>query len=99
MKHIFRKVPPIFKSFYFLTAAFFVVWMLFFDSNDIVTQMTLSQKKAELESSKSYYMDRIKEVEEDREALLNNPELLEKIAREKYFMKEKGEEVFTVVEE
>lgn len=73
--------------------------MLFFDTNDIISQLKMSQKQRELESAKQYYEDKIIEVKNDREALMNNEELLEKMAREKYLMKKESEDLFIVVEE
>ncbi|MEQ8470890.1 MAG: septum formation initiator family protein [Marinoscillum sp.] len=99
MKQFFQKVPPIFKNFYFLSSLFFLIWMLFFDSNDIITQMKLSSKQEELESAKEFYESKIIEVKNDREALLNNQELLEKLAREKYLMKKETEDIYIIVEE
>lgn len=99
MKQYLQKVPRIFKNFYFLMALFFLIWMLFFDSNDIITQIKLSNKEAELESAKEFYESKIVEVKNDREALLNNKELLEKLAREKYLMKKESEDIFIIVEE
>ena len=52
-----------------------------------------------LTKTKSFYEQKIDEVKADREALLNNDELLEKLAREKYFMKKENEDVFIVVDE
>ncbi len=99
MKGIFDRIPPLFKNFYVLTIIVFVAWMVFFDSNDFISQAKLSSQQAELEEAKSFYEEKIIEVKEDRDALLNNNELLEKIAREKYFMQKPNEDVFIVVEE
>lgn len=99
MKNFIQKVPPIFKNFYFLCGLFFLIWMLFFDSNDLITQMKLSSKQAELENAKEFYEHKIVEVKNDREALLNNEELLEKLAREKYLMKKESEDIYIIVEE
>ncbi|MBV6639159.1 MAG: septum formation initiator family protein [Cyclobacteriaceae bacterium] len=96
---VFNRIPPFFRSFYFLAIFFFLVWMLFFDSNDIITQSRLSGKLSELKQARSFYEEKIIEVKNDREALLNDKNLLEKIAREKYFMKKSGEEIFVLVEE
>ncbi|MCV9389199.1 FtsB family cell division protein [Reichenbachiella ulvae] len=87
------------KNFYFIATVVFLIWMLFFDSNDFYSQYQLKNKVEELEDQKAYYQDKIKDTEADREALLNDAELLEKFAREKYYMKKDGEEVFVVVEE
>lgn len=94
-----KKVPPFFKSFYFIAGVLFFAWLLIFDSNDLITQMRLSGKEKELKETRDFYETQIKEVKSDREALLNNEELLEKVAREKYLMKKEGEDVFVVVDE
>lgn len=99
MKRIYQKVPRIFRNFYFLSALFFLIWMLFFDSNDIITQIKLNHKQDELESAREFYQSKIVEVKNDREALLNNEELLEKLAREKYLMKKESEDLYIIVEE
>lgn len=87
------------KNFYFMASMVFLIWMLFFDSNDIYSQYQLKQKLSELENQKEYYQEKIEDVKVDREALLNDMELLEKFAREKYYMKQDGEDVFVIVEE
>lgn len=99
MKSFFQKIPPVFRNFYFLTALLFLIWMIFFDSNDIITQFRLSNKQSELESSKEFYEEKIIEVKNDKEALTNDKDLLEKIAREKYLMRKENEDVYIVVEE
>lgn len=99
MKNIFDRIPSFLKNFYVLTFLVFVAWMVIFDSNDFISQMKLSAQQAELEEAKAFYEDKIKEVKEDRDALLNNDQLLEKIAREKYFMQKPNEDVYIVVEE
>ena len=73
--------------------------MLFFDANDFISQYRLKSKLKNLKDQKQYYIKKIEEVKKDREELLNNPELLEKFAREKYLMKKKGEDVFVIVKE
>lgn len=73
--------------------------MLFFDSNDLFSQYRLSRKQSELEQTKAFYQEKIQEVKSDREALLNDDDLLEKMAREKYFMKKDNEDVYVIVEE
>lgn len=96
---MFKKSLHITKNFYFLSALSFLVWMLFFDTNDFYSQYQLSQKVQELENQEKYYLQKIEEVNTDREALINDMELLERFAREKYYMKKDGEDLFVVVEE
>jgi cell division protein FtsB len=93
------KLPKIAKNFYFLTAATFIVWMLFFDQNDFISQYRMNKKLDDLEDEYVYYEERMPEVISESQALKNNSYQLEKFAREKYLMKKKTEEVFIVQEE
>ncbi|GAB4236692.1 MAG: hypothetical protein Tsb0034_11440 [Ekhidna sp.] len=99
MKQLIDRIPPFFRNFYFLATLFFIVWLAFVDSNDLFMQATLSKKQSELREAKRFYEDKIMEVKNDREALLNNPDLLEKLAREKYLMKKDNEDLYIVVKE
>ncbi len=72
--------------------------MLFFDANDFVKQYKMSRKLSELEAEKDHYLEKITEVQKDRAELLSNSSLLEKFAREKYYMKRPGEDIFIIVE-
>jgi len=94
-----KRLPSFTRNFFFLTGLFFIVWMSFFDSNDLFTQYKLSSKIHNLESQREYYIERIEEVKKDREELLSNPELLEKFARENYLMKKPTEDIYILVEE
>ena len=97
MNKLLDKIPPFLKSFYVLSTLFFVVWLAFVDSNDLFLQSQLSSKKAELEEARQFYQDKILEVKNDQAALNNNPDLLEKMAREKYLMKKPNEDLYIVV--
>jgi len=99
MKGMLRKLPKFYRNFYFVTSALFLGWMLFFDTNDIYSQYKLKDKLTELENQRQYYEAKILSVKSEREALLNDEGLLEKFAREKYFMKKEGEDIFVIVEE
>ena len=93
------KVPNFFKSFFFIFGASFIVWMLFFDSNDFISQYRMSQKLDDLKDEKSYYIEKIEEVNNDRQALLSDQQKLEKFARETYRMKKPTEDVYVVIEQ
>lgn len=97
MKKLLDRIPPILKNFYMLSTLFFVVWLAFVDSNDLFLQAELSGKKSELQEARGFYQDKILEVKNDQAALHHNPDLLEKLAREKYLMKKPNEDLFIVV--
>ena len=93
------KIPKFIKSFYFLFTVGFIVWMLFFDANDIRSQFWLRKQLYDLEAEKAFYQEEIIKVKKDREELLTNDALLEKFAREKYLMKKPDEDVYVIVQE
>ena len=94
-----KKLPKAFRNFYIVAGLIFLVWMLCLDSNDFISRYKLTSKLHSLESEREYYLEKIKEVEKDREELMGTRDLLEKFAREKYLMKKKTEDIFVVVEE
>jgi cell division protein DivIC len=94
-----KRLPPAFRNFYFVTAVSFLAWMIFLDSNDLISRFKMSSKLNSLEAEKEFYTEKIVEVEKDRKELLTNKELLEKFAREKYLMKKESEDLFIIQEE
>lgn len=92
------RIPKVFKNFYLIAGTVFLIWMLFIDGNDLISQWRLSSKYNDLLKEKEYYQEKIKEVELDREGLMSDDELLEKFARERYFMKKESEDLFVIVE-
>ncbi|MBX2911095.1 MAG: septum formation initiator family protein [Cyclobacteriaceae bacterium] len=93
-----KRLPPLFKNYYFLTGFFFLVWMAFIDSNDLVSRFKMGAKLRALQGEKEYYEAKIVEVKKDRKELMTNKELLEKFAREKYLMKKETEDLFIIQE-
>ncbi len=85
------------KNFYFLGLVFFLSWMIFIDSNNVVNQFKLSSKLNQLEDQREYYQERKAIILAEREELMSNPELLEKFAREKYLMKKQTEDLYVIV--
>ncbi|GAB3321958.1 septum formation initiator family protein [Larkinella ripae] len=94
-----HKILRIAKNFYVATGVGLFVWMAFFDTNDIISQFKNSMKLRDLETDLVYYDEKIKEVEEQQKALLGSARLQEKYARENYFMKKPGEDVYVLVDE
>lgn len=93
---MFKRLPKFTRNFYFVFTFFFLIWMLFFDSNDLIEQFRLRKKLKSLEEQKEFYMKKIEEVKKEREELFGNSESLEKYAREKYFMKRRGEDIYII---
>lgn len=99
MHTIWKKLPQWVKNPYFLLGFSFLLWMLFFDSEDLITQYRLRNKLRSLEVEKAYYLEQIARIQQDRKELANNEHLLEKFAREKYFMKKRTEDLYVIIDE
>ena len=59
----------------------------------------MSQKLDDLKDEKLYYLEKIEEVNNDRQALLSDQQKLEKFARETYRMKKPTEDVYVIIEQ
>ncbi|MEM7055492.1 MAG: septum formation initiator family protein [Bacteroidota bacterium] len=95
---MWKRLGKFTKNSYCILGLGFLVWILFFDSEDLITQYQLRRKLKKLEEEKGYYLEKIQEVKKDREELTSNEELLEKFAREKYYMKKPTEDLYIVIE-
>lgn len=85
------------KNKYFLTTIGIIVWLLFFDKNDVFSQMELMGKLKKLRADKTYYLAEIKNNRDAIEDLKTNKKSLERFAREKYLMKKDNEDVYVIV--
>lgn len=95
MKRI-GKIPSFVRNKYFLTGSLFVIWMLFFDRNDLFTLLERKKELRQMEESKEYFAKEITENKKIAVDLKSNPAAIEKFAREKYLMKRDNEELFLV---
>jgi cell division protein FtsB len=93
-----KKVIKYSSNFYVLATLSFLVWMIFIDSNNLPTHWRLTKQLWELEEQKEFYKQKKVQIQQERKELFGNPELLEKIAREKYLMKKPTEDLYVVVE-
>lgn len=91
-----KYVKKIIGNKYLLTVTAFGIWMLFFDRNDIPLQISRVHDLSKLERSEKNLTQKIAETEHELQSLKNNPETLEKYAREKYLMKKPNEDLFIV---
>jgi len=79
-----------------LTALFFIVWIIFFDVNNIIDRFSEIKKKHETEEAKEYYKEKIIEYKQRIKELKTDDRNLEKFAREQYLMKKDNEDVYVI---
>ena len=99
MQKPWKQLPQWAQNPYLLLSLAFLLWMLFFDAENLLTQWKLSRKLSHLKKEKVYYLQQIKKTKKDKQSLNNNKEQLEKFAREKYFMKKKTEDLYIIIDE
>ena len=93
---LIRHIPSFLRNKYLLTLSVFVVWMLFFDRNDLFTQLGRQSDLRETERSKEYFSQKITENKKFSRELQSDADAIEKFAREKYLMKRDNEDLFLV---
>jgi len=94
-----KRLVNLLKNKFFLLTVAFVVWMLFFDKNDLFSQFKDHQEVAKLKKERDFYKKETDKVSKDLDELTSDPHKLEKFAREKYLLKKSNEDVFVIVKE
>ncbi|MDT0557233.1 septum formation initiator family protein [Ichthyenterobacterium sp. W332] len=85
----------LFKNIFLVIFTCFAIWMLFFDANSLLIHRDLNADIDDLEAEKDYYKN---EITKDNKAIkeLSTEEGIEKLAREKYYMKKENEEIYII---
>ena len=92
-----QRLIGLFKNKYFLITSAFIVWMLFFDKNDLLSQYQFRQQANKLRQERDFYKKETAQVSTELSELTSDKAALEKFAREKYLMKKDNEDIFVVV--
>lgn len=96
---IWKKILPYVKNKFILTIFIFIIWILFFDRNNLIDRTKELRHLKQLEKDRKYYIERIDKDTKRLEQLKTNNKNLEKFAREQYLMKKDNEDIFVIVEE
>ncbi len=95
MKNI--KIPKYLRNKYGIILILFVTWMLVFDENNIFRQIKLTIEYNKLKKERLFFEQEIKNNSQGVKQLSDDPDLLEKLARERYMMKKSNEDVFLII--
>lgn len=79
---------------YLITIVAFLVMIVFLDENSLIQRAKHKQEISTLNSEIIKYRKQFEEDTRRLKELENNPEALEKIAREMYLMKKPNEDIF-----
>ena len=97
---IFKKIKnskffKIVSNLYILISVVFFIWIFFIDSNSILVNIKLNNEISELKERKDILENQI-QIDKQIISNLQNPDSLEKYAREKLYMKKENEEIFII---
>ena len=97
---IFKKIKnskffKIVSNLYILISVVFFIWIFFIDSNSILVNIKLNKEISELKERKDILENQI-QMDNKIISNLQNPDSLEKYAREKLYMKKENEEIFII---
>lgn len=90
------RIPSFLKNKYIIAIIVVLVWLLFFDNNNFIQQYHFSSELNRLRTEREYY---IREIEKDsiiKKELEENPDAIERFAREEYYMKKEAEDIFII---
>lgn len=90
-----KKWFSIITNMYVMVFTVFVVWMLFFDTNNLMIHLELRKQVKKLEKDAQFLRE---EISKDKKTIekLSDPKELEKFAREHYYLKKKNEEIYLI---
>ena len=90
-----NRIFRIISNKYVIILVLFIVWMGFFDENSFMNHRELDEEIDKLENANDYYK---KQIEADQKIIdnLNDPDSLEKYAREEYKMKRENEDIYII---
>lgn len=99
----FNRIVPNFlkkhgKNKYLIASVAFVFYIVFIDSYNVFNLADYHSKINDLEKSKSFY-EAQNDIDKYELKELDSNDNLERLAREKYLMKQQDEEIFIIVEE
>ncbi len=94
-----RILLPYLKNKFVLVTIAFIVWVSFFDHNNIISQVKRLRGLKILKQQKEYYIEEIERNKMESNALKFDTASLERLAREKYLMKKDSEDIFIIIDE
>jgi len=92
-----EKIPAVFRNKYLLTIVIFLIWLLLFDSNNLIARYRELRELHKLRNDREYYSKRIEADRQKLHELKTDNNNLEKFAREQYLMKKPDEDLYIIL--
>lgn len=94
-----QSIKKVFLDPYVVSTILFVVWMLLFDEQKVSEQYSLYKRCQKLQTDLIDYNAQIQQIKKEKKELVYNIDFLEKVAREKYYMKREKEDLYVIIRE
>lgn len=95
--NLYDKVPKTLRNKYVLTIVIFIIWILLFDSNNLIARYKEMRELHKLRIDREYYVEKIENDRKKLHELKTDNQNLEKFAREQYRMKKPDEDLYIIL--
>lgn len=95
-KHYINRLPAPLRNKYIVTGLVFTISIMFLVRFSIVDQLKLRRTYNELQEKIEHYEEEKKRDQAEFDAIFSDKKVLEKVARERYYMKRDNEDVFYI---
>lgn len=99
MNEFLYRFLQILKIRYVWVGLALLLWLIFFDRDDLLTGRRITRELKNLEDTKASYIEKVERVRQDRDGLLGDSVLLMRYGREQFGLIREGEVVFEVDED
>lgn len=96
--NITSKLPFFLRNKYIFTVVVFALWLLFFDKTNAIDHIGNLTRISTLKSQQTFYEAGIQDITAQLNLLSTNKKSLEKFAREQYYLKKAGEDIYLIEE-
>ena len=94
--NITNRLPFFLRNKYVFTAVVFLLWILFFDKTNVVSHVGELGKIQTYKDQIQYYENGIRDASNQFNQLKTDNQTLEKFAREQYYLKKEGEDIYLI---
>lgn len=84
------------KNKFLIAGLIFLVWITFFDENNLISWARVKRNVKEQNRQINYYQNEIKIIDKKLNELNSNLDSLEEFAREQYFFKNSDEDIYII---
>lgn len=99
LSNIFSKIPRFLLNKYALLLVVFIVFITFFDHNNLISRWKTRSRIKGMEKEIKYYKNEIGNNKKKMSEMRTSSETLEKYAREQYFLKKDSEDIYIINED